>query len=81
MGGMSAASSISRVIDAHGKEIQKELEEQVPESLRTLFKSADLEHKNYGIQVWWEFEGGNLEGPLMDIDDLAERYPDCEVGY
>ena len=68
-------------MDAHAKEIQQELEQQLPEGLRPLFKGVGLENQNYGIQVWWEFEGGDLQGPLIEIDDLAERYPDCEVAY
>ncbi len=81
MGGASAMSSIDRVMKAHGDEIMAELAEDVPHSLSGLFKNVTLDNAVYGIKVQWEFEDGSLEGPLMDIDDLAERYPDCEVAY
>ena len=82
MGGLSAMYSITRVMDAHGDEIKREWEQQVPEALRPTFKCVALETKNYGIQVWWEFEGGgDLQGPLIHIDDLAGLYPDCKVAY
>ena len=81
MGGLSAMYSITRVMNAHGDEMQREWEQRLPETLRPLFKCVALETKNYGIQVWWEFQGGNLEGPLIHIDDLADLYPDCKVAY
>ena len=43
---------------------------------------AALSNEVHRIQVEWEFEDGiTLPGPSMDIDSLAERFPDCEVGY
>ena len=75
MGGASAMSSIDRVMKAHGDEIMAEFAEGVPASLSGLFKNLELENAVYGIKVHWMFEDGSLEGPLMDIDDLAERYP------
>ena len=81
MGGMSAMKSICRVIDAHGDEIRKELAQQMPDELSEHFKKVFLENNTYGIQVLWIFETGCLQGPLINIDDLAEQYPDCDVGY
>ena len=81
MGGMSAMKSIYRVIDPHGDEIRKELAQQMPDELSEHFKRVILENKTYGIQVLWIFETGCLQGPLIHIDDLAEQYPDCDVGY
>ena len=82
MGGIAAMNSINRVMEAHGDEIQKEWAEQVPDNLRDTFTQVILEGKNYGIQVEWEFRGGaTLQGPFIDIDELAERFPDCNVAY
>ena len=81
MGGISAMNSIDRILETHGDEIKKELAQQVPDELSSLFRSVYLENATYGIKVYWEFDSGGLEGPLMDIDDLATRYPDCDVGY
>ena len=82
MGGMAAMNSIYRVMKAHGDEIQQEWAEQVPDSLRDTFSQVILEGKNYGIQVEWEFQGGaTLPGPFIDIDELADRFPDCKVAY
>ena len=81
MGGLSAIKSMNRVIDAHGEEIRKELALQMPDELSAHFAKVGLETQTYGIQVHWIFETGSLQGPLMDIDDLAELYPDCDVGY
>ena len=82
MGGIAAMNSINRVMEAHGDEIQQEWGKQVPDSLRDTFSQVILEGKNYGIQVEWEFRGGaTLQGPFIDIDELASRFPDCNVAY
>ena len=82
MGGVAAMNSIYRVMKAHGDEIQQEWGEHVPDSLRDTFSQVILEGKNYGIQVEWEFRGGaTLQGPFIDIDELASRFPDCNVAY
>ena len=82
MGGAAAASSINRVMTAHADEIQADWMEQVPESLRGTVRGIVLTAQNYGIQVEWEFEKGQtLPGPMMDIDELADLYPDCHVSY
>ena len=82
MGSASAMNSINRVLEAHGDEIMEEWTEQVPDSLSGVFKNVDLYNATYGIKVHWIFKcGSSLEGPFIDIDTLAEQYPDCEVGY
>ena len=36
----------------------------------------------HGISVTWILSDGfELEGQMIDIDELADQYPDCEVGY
>ena len=81
MGGLSAMNSIARVIETHGGKIREEWAQQVPESIRSTFKEVMLDNALHGIKVSWEFEDGSLEGPMIDIDELAEGYPDCEVAY
>ena len=82
MGGIAALSSINRVIETHGQEIQEEWAQEVPDSLKPPFQGVALRANNYSIQVEWEFQGGvTLPGPTLDIDELADRYPDCEVSY
>ena len=82
MGSISAMSSIERVLEQHGDEIREEWEEMVPAGLIPPFRQAALSNEVYRIQVEWEFEGGiTLPGPSMDIDSLAERFPDCDVSY
>ena len=45
-------------------------------------KAVVLSNNTYTIQVGWQFQDGStLDGPSIDIDDLADRYPDCDVGY
>ena len=82
MGSLSAVNSINRVRDAHADEIREELESQATGTLRTLLKQALLSNHTYEIQVEWLFQDGNtLQGPSIHIDELAERYPDCNVAY
>ena len=77
MGGLSAMHSIARVLETHGDEIREEWAQKVPESIRGTFKEVMLENEIHGIQLSWRFEDGNLDGPMIDIDELAESYPDC----
>ena len=82
MGSISAMNSIERVLERHGDEIREEWAQQVPEALAEVFSQVILSNEIYAIQVEWEFRGGGtLPGPRMDIDILAERFPDCDVGY
>jgi hypothetical protein len=82
MGSVSAMSSINRVLEKHSDEIRQEFMEQVPEGLKPFVDRVDLENNLYGINVTWVFKaGGTLPGPAIDIDTLADDYPDCEVGY
>ena len=82
LGGLSAMSSINRVIEAHGDEIQEEWAQHVPSFIAPQFKQVILENATYSLRICWQFQDGEtLPGPQIDIDELAERYPDCEVGY
>ena len=73
---------IERVLERHGDEIREEWALEVPKSLAGIFKKVILSNGVSRIQVGWELRGGGtLPGPSMDIDTLAERYPDCDVGY
>ena len=82
MGDLSAMSSIERVLERHGDEIREEWAQEVPEALAEVFSQVILSNNIHEIQVEWEFRGGGtLPGPCIDIDLLADQYPDCEVGY
>ena len=82
MGSISAMSSIDRVLEKHGEEIRKRYEEEVPAGLKDVFDRVELGNNMYNIGVTWVFKNGStLEGPAIDIDNLADEYPDCEVGY
>lgn len=82
MGSLSAASSLNRVITAHGDEIQQQYMEEVPERWRTTVTGVVLENNTYTIETYWQFaDGATIPGPVLDIDDLKDQYPDCEVGY
>ena len=82
MGDLSAMSSIERVLERHGDEIREEWAQEVPEALAEVFSQVILSNGVRCIQLEWEFRGGGtLPGPCIDIDILADQYPDCEVGY
>ena len=82
MGDLSAMSSIERVLERHGDEIREEWALEVPKSLAGVFKKVILSNEVSRIQVEWELRaGGTLPGPSVDINTLAERYPDCDVDY
>ena len=79
MGSTSAMESINRVLEKHGAELEKELREQYPSKL---IRGFSLENNLYSISVHAELTDGTcLVLEPYDIDDLAERFPDCEVGY
>ena len=76
MGSMSAMNSSDRVIEAHGAEIRTELKGQAPASLRPHLKTVVLSNNTYSIEVEWQVQNGStLQGPSIDIDELADRYP------
>ena len=74
-------SSIARVLETHGDRIREKWARQVPQSIRGTFKEVMPGNEVHGIRVSWNFQDGSLDGPVIDIDELAEEYPDCEVGY
>lgn len=81
MGDCSAMSSITRVIEKHGDEIEKEIRLKLP---RCIQKKVDinLENNIYAINISITFRNGETLDLLpLDIDTLADRFPDCEVGY
>ncbi len=79
MGSTAAMESISRVLTHHGEELQRELRERYPSNL---IRTFSLENSIYAIAVEAELVDGTvLSLEPFDIDGLAERFPDCEVGY
>ncbi len=71
--------SINRVLSRHGDELLRELREQYPSSLISRFS---LENCIYHIGAEAELVDGTvLTIEAYDIDELAERFPDCDIGY
>jgi len=82
MGSCSAMSSIDRVLEKHSDEIRKELLERLSEQTKGLVTDIALENNTYFITVSAVLSNGTeLTLEPIDIDSLAEDYPDCEVGY
>jgi len=82
MGSGSAMSSIDRVIERHGDEIRQNLITELAEQTDGLVTDVHLENNLYEITVTAVLSNGKtLELRPMDIDNLAEDYPDCKVGY
>ena len=86
MGSASATMSIDRVLDAHGNEIRKELLDTYVKATgddsNPLVRDIILDNDVYEISVTAVLVNGQ-ELPLrgIPIDELAERFPDSEVGY
>ena len=85
MGSLSAMKSLERVLERHGAELEREAQ-PAPPGTRLVYVGTVLENSLYAISVEHEFrtEAGEpvfIEGQPFDIDALAERFPDCEVGY
>ena len=82
MGSIAAMNSIGRVLETRGEEIRLDYESLVPESIKPLFERVELEINLYSVAVTWVFrDGSTLPGPEIDIDALANDYPDCNVVY
>ena len=79
MGSLSAMSSINRVLEKHGAELEAEL--------RSCYKSKLIRRFSLGSNIYSiDVEAELTDGTMLalepyDIDVLAERFPDCEVGY
>jgi hypothetical protein len=78
--------SINRVIEAHGDELVAEVLASLPTAIRVLQPSISLENNTYALAVTAAFPGPDSTTDYLlldpyDIDELAERFPDCEVGY
>ena len=82
MGDISAKASIERVINTHARDlIAKFMEDLTPEAKATVV-SVGMTNEVYAIETAWILDGGvTLPGPSIDIDTLADWYPDCNVGY
>ena len=79
MGSVSAMESINRILKNHARELLAELKDRYPTSL---IKRFELENNIYEIAVHAELADGSLiDLAPYDIGDLAERFPDCRVGY
>jgi hypothetical protein len=86
MGSVSAMASIERVLAAHRDELITE--EQIAASGTVLkYLGASIEGKLYEAVITHTFLNPKtgrkfyVTGRTFDIDELGERFPDCEVGY
>lgn len=85
MGSLAAMNSLNRVFERHGDELAREAQLAPPRTVLT-YRGVSLETRTYEIVAVHEFENSrgetvSLVGEPLDIDTLAERYPDCDVGY
>lgn len=79
MGSASAMESINRVLKKHGRELEQELRTEYKSNL---IRGFTLTNEIYSIGVEAELtDGTRLALKPYDIDALAERFPDCELGY
>ena len=79
MGSASAMGSIDRVLKKYSTQIKRELRREYPSRL---IKRFSLENGIYSIEIEAELtDGTSLRLKPLEIDELAERYPDCKVGY
>jgi len=79
VGSVSAMESVDRVLKKYSTQIKRELRREYKSKL---IRSFTLENGIYEIKVEAELkDGSSLEMKPIDIDTLAERYPECEVGY
>ena len=82
MGSESAMNSITRVLEKHGDEIENAYAQGIPQTMREQITGVVLTNEVHSIRLFWQLQNGStLEGPSIDIDTLAESYPDCNVGY
>lgn len=82
MGSSSAMSSIDRVLETHGEEIERELLQKLSRETKRLVTDVQLENNVYEITVTAVLTNGTyLALRPIDIDTLAQDYPDCKVGY
>lgn len=82
MGSVSAMNSIKRVLDDHASELEAEVRAALPAPVRSLAPSIALENRIYEVAVELGFDGGErLSLSTYEIDELAERFRCCEVGY
>ena len=79
MGSVSAMNSIDRVLKKHGREMERELRKEYRSKL---IRGSTLTNEIYSIDIEAELtDGTRLQLKPYDIDELAERFPDCRVGY
>ncbi len=85
MGSVSAMKSIDRVLVAHGKEILTELLETYISSegdSSSPVRDIILVNDVYEIGITAVLANGqDLQLRGISIDELADRFPDCDVGY
>jgi hypothetical protein len=71
--------SVDRVLKKYGTQIKRELRQDYRSRL---IKGFHLENGIYSIEIDAELKDGTLlRLKPLDIDDLADRYPDCGIGY
>lgn len=74
-------SSIDRVLNKHGDESRAERLRHLAEERRGLVADVELENNVHEISVIAVPSNGiRLTLELIDLEFLAEEYPDCNIG-
>ena len=86
MGSIAAMSSIERVLDLHGAELLAEHRLDVSPGTMLTYLETTLSNNVHNVSVEHTFRAPDgrlviLCGEPIEIDTLAERYPDSRVGY
>ena len=72
---------MERVMDKHSEELIAELREQYPSKLIKEY-GLDISDDCYGLTPYVILiDGTRFDLLTYEIDNLAERFPDCDVGY
>lgn len=80
MGSAAAMNSIDRVLNKHGDEIIEKLRKEINNAPEVA--EIYLENRTYSIGVLYKLQSGTyIEGRPISIEELAEEYPDCDVGW
>ncbi len=85
MGSISAMRSLDRVLSAHRRDLEVEAFEELPTSLRDLRPAIDLVNESHWIARWVTLSADDpsesFELRRLDLYELAERYPELDLGW
>jgi hypothetical protein len=77
--------SIETVLATRQDELMEDAVEELPEVIRSLLPSIDLTNEGHWIARWVTIKTGSLtesfELRRLDLYELADRYPELELGW